>query len=287
MNIVADINSLNQFNILKDYVKYIIVEDEYLSSYKYLNLDSVTIIKYANMNNIMPIVRLDSLIHPDKVKIVEERLNFYKDLNCLFLVTDLGVCNIAMRLKLSSRIIYDPKTLITNSLDAKMYSNFGFNALGLSLEITLADIKNIIDKTNIDAFYQVFGYPLMMYSKRKLVSLYYKNQNLDNDLTNLEIEEITRPEKYRIIENENGTFLFRSYLISLIKDIKNINFKYIYLSSFNINLDIYNDIVKIYYDYLNSNITLDKALNKISNYKLNIQDGFSYKDSDYKKEELH
>jgi hypothetical protein len=45
-------------------------------------------------------------------------------------------------------------------------------------------------------------------------------------------------------------------------------------------------VLKIYNKYINNEINLDDALSLISSLDLNIEDGFTYKDSVYQKEEF-
>lgn len=286
MKLVVNINSIEQLNNLKDYASCVLIEDENFSNYRIASYDSIALLEEANRLNITPIIKLNSMIHPFKLEMFKNTLIKYLDYNCLFLFTDLGACHIASSLGIINRVIYDPITMITNSLDANLYSNYGFNAIGLSLEITIDDVKKIIEKTKAKIFYQIFGYHLMFHSKRPLISLYEKFENKTIIRENLTLEETTRTDRYPILESNNGTFIFRSYAVSLLDNLNDLDIEYALIDSFNLSTEAYNVVVKTYSEYLNKHISLYDAKNVINSLDIKIDDGFTYKDSDYKKEGL-
>lgn len=112
------------------------------------------------------------MVYPEEMALAKAHLERYFDLPCSFYITDLGLLYYLLEEKMEERIIYDPKTLLTNAMDIAVWSDFNVNQLGISSEITLEDVRSIIQKTGIRAFYQVFGYRLMFHSRRQLLSLY-------------------------------------------------------------------------------------------------------------------
>jgi putative protease len=249
-------------------------------------VDIVEAINLCERFNIKPILKLDAMIHEYMLDDFKEVILKYKDYNVLFYITDLGAAKILIDLDLVNKTIFNPYTLITNYLDAKIYSNFGFDAIAMSLEITVNDVIKTLEKTNINLFYQVFGHQLMFHSKRMLVSLYEEKENLNIKRDNMYLIEEKRNDEYPLLETNLGTYIYRSYQLSLIKHIKDLNLKYAYFESRFINFDIYVEVLKIYNKYINNEINLDDALSLISSLDLNIEDGFTYKDSVYQKEEF-
>ena len=76
-------------------------------------------------------------------------------------------------------------------------------------------------------------------------------------------------------------------MAKLTKDeFKELNLKYAYFESRFIEFNQYLKVLKIYNDYYNNVISLDIALDKIDSLGLNLEDGFTYKDSVYQKEEF-
>ncbi|MDE7095020.1 MAG: U32 family peptidase, partial [Anaeroplasmataceae bacterium] len=228
---------------------------------------------------------LTEMVFPMELDAYKQKILLTKETGCLYYITDLGLAHILKELGLMDRTIFDPMTMITNSLDAKEYMNYGFKAIGLSNEITLKDTKQIIEKTGITAFLQVFGYRLMLNTRRHLVSLYA--EKIDKTISNkpLVLEEATRKEKYPIIETDKGTKIYRSELISLAKELKTLPIEYAFLNSFEISKETFVRIIKDYYEILNKE-DVTSILNDLNELGLSIGEGFSYKDSVYMKEEF-
>ncbi len=249
-----------------------------------LNVDEA--IKLLNDSNKIVILGINKIFKPSEIDMAKEFINKYKDLNLYFYTADMGINNILIELGMSNKIIYNPETMITNYLDLSVLNEFKFDAYGLSLEITLNDLKLCYEKTNANIIYQLFGYRLMFYSNRQLLSLYEKKINMDIPKEGY-LKEITRNDYNPIIENENGTLIYRPYIVSMINEFRNLSFlKYGYIESYNIDKNTYQIILKTFYDLNLNKITNDEAINIINNLNLNISDGFKYKDSVYQKEEL-
>lgn len=284
MNFVASIYDNTQIEKLNNLVTHVLIPVPSFQSST--GVDVIEAINLCESINIKPILKLDSMIHEYMLDDFKEVILKYKDSNVLFYITDLGAAKILIDLGLVNRTIFNPHTLITNHLDAKIYSDFGFDAVSMSLEITVNDVIKTLDKTNVDLFYLVFGHQLMFHSKRMLVSLYEEKENLNIKRNNMYLIEEKRNDKYPLLETNLGTYIYRSYQLSLIKHIKELNLKYAYFESRFINFDTYVEVLRIYNRYMNNEINIDEALSLISSLDLNIEDGFTYKDSVYQKEEF-
>ena len=126
----------------------------------------------------------------------------------------------------------------------------------------------------------------MFHSKRNLLSLYEEKIQTKFSKDNLWIEEATRNDLYPIVENEQGTLIYRSGITSLIKEIKKLNIEYAYFDHFRIDSTTYLEVISIYKEYLDNKIDLTLAKEKLELFNLKFSDGFSYKDSVYQKEEF-
>ncbi|MDE5565925.1 MAG: hypothetical protein K2I77_02955, partial [Anaeroplasmataceae bacterium] len=131
MNIVID--ECIFLNQLKDKIRYIMVSKPF---------DKKKIADYIQ-NGFTPILNFYQLIAPFDMEDILNEIHFYKDLNCLFYITDLGLVYQLKQEGCINKVIFDPITLITNTLDAKEYYNEGVRALGISNEILLDDAINI------------------------------------------------------------------------------------------------------------------------------------------------
>lgn len=200
------------------------------------------------------------------------------------LVSDLGAVEILKEEGLLANAIYDPNTLICNSMELELFSRYGFTAVGMSSEIPLADVQTAFRRTNAHIFYQVFGRKIMFYSKRKLVDIYKEFSHLDFGHEKLELQEYMREEKYPLFYNEGGTYVYRDYLISLLKEMKNLSFlEYAYIEGITLNPEITAKVVSIFKKAAIID-DISECESELSSLELNIQNGFTYKDTAYVKE---
>lgn len=285
MRLITSIYTNKQLNTLAKYLDYALLEIEGTSlNYKDLDLDLA--IDFCKENSIGIILSMDKIFLPNEIEIADKYLKQYKDKVDYFYATDLGVCNLAIEYGIENKIIFDPKTMITNSFDYEIYSSYGFHALGVSSEIMVRDLIQIQRKTMKNTFYQVFGHRLMFYSKRHLISLYSQKNNENYPKEDVLFKESTRTDYFPGTENINGTILYRSYLISLLKELNNLSsIAYGFLESYRVDDLVMIEVLKIYKDALNGK-NIDELLNQMNQLGLNIEDGFTYKDSVYQKEEL-
>lgn len=277
MKLVSKIINIDELNIVSKYTDYIMIP------YELINIENVN--KVIELNK-MPILMFNIMVHPFEIEQLTNEMLKFKELNVLYYITDLGLARVLKTNGLINKTIYDPVTMITNSLDASNFFSYGFNSIGLSNEITVKDLGTIINKTNVKVFYQIFGHRLMLHSRRKLVSLYGQKIGKNIDKSNMRIVEATRNDSYPIIENDKGTYIYRSYLISLLKEIKDLNIEFGYIESFNIEHSTYIKVLEIFKNYLNDEYSLNQALEHLTILNLDIKDGFSYQDSIYNKEEF-
>ena len=287
MEIVGSIYKLENLTDNLDSLDACILMSEGISLV-YDDLDLDLAIKICLENNIKPIIGINKIFQPSDISYAYKAIEKYKDNpNIYFYASDISVCNIAIENKIENRFIFNPETMITNSFDLEAYNEFGFDALAMSLEITLFDLIKSYNDTKANLFYLGFGHRMMFYSKRKLVTLYGNKNNKNYLSDNLYLKESTRNDFLPIIENNNGTMIYRSYLISLMDNIEKLSFlKYFYCDSLYIDNPTYNKALKAYYDVINNNITKDEGLSIIKSLNLDIEDGFTYQDSVYQKEAL-
>lgn len=277
MKLVCNLNNIAELNDLAPYADYLLVKKELC------NLENI---KYINEKGSKAILDYGTLIAPFEIASLTKELLAFKDSDCLFYITDLGLAKVLKETGMITRVIYDPVTMLTNSLDANEYASYGFLALALSNEITLEDTKSIIQNTKCNLFLQVFGYRLMFYSRRKLISLYATKLGKKFTQDDMLIKEATREDYFPIIENNEGTYIYRSYVLNLLNNLKELDLEFVFLNSFSVNYNDYLKVIEIYYNYINDKIDLKRAKEEINKLNLNYNDGFLYVDSVYNKEEF-
>ena len=290
MRIISSIKSFSHFKEIIDYVDGITIGNHlFMLNGKSFEIEEMKdIIKYAKSNNKDVFLDITLMCTNKQMDDLEKFILQFKDLDIFYIYGDLGVFMILKKYNLESRGVYDPKTMITNSKDLNLYLKSPMLACSLSLEMPLKDVLNINKNKCGNIWYKVFGYHQMFHSKRKLISSYakYKNIsiNLDNDASYL--KEETRDELYHIVENEHGTILYRSYIVSMLECFEIIkDLDYLYLDCLMIDESIYNECLKAYYNVLKGNIPLSEGLN-IVNSLIKTQEGFMYEDTVYVKPEV-
>lgn len=242
-------------------------------------------IKVCESKNIEVVLSISRIFMENELEEIKTFILNYQKYD--FLVSDLGVIQIFKELNLMNHVIYDSSTMVCNSLDLSIYSKLGLLATSMSNEIPISDVFKGYKDTNADIMYLVFGRKLMFYSKRRLISCYEDHRDISLPRENLFIKEEKRSELMPIIENKNGYFVYRSYFISLLKEMQNLSFlKYSYFESLTLNIEVLTEILDIFRGFLNQNMSIQEASEKLSLLGLDIQDGFSYSDTIHVKEKI-
>lgn len=142
---------------------------------------------------------------------------------------DMGVYWMAKEMKMEDMLIYQPTTLIASSQDANEYLRLGIDRVVLAREITLDDMKHILSRCQ-GCEVSVFGYNVMMHSRRKLLSSYFEFCGLEDRSASkdLYLMEETRDEKMPIFQDETGTFILSGTvfcMFSKLKELENCDFR--------------------------------------------------------------
>lgn len=276
MRLIARLSDLARLKEVSSFLDAILIEDDEDIQ------KNITLVKSLNL---LPVYNLSEMILPFMLKEYKNKIMKTKDLGCFYYITDLGLAHILKELGLIDRTIYDPITMITNHLDAKAFQEYGFAAISLSNEITLEDTKKIIASSNCKAFLQVFGFRAMLHTRRKLVSLYQQKIGASFPLTDMTIEEATRKKTFPIVETDTGTTIYRSYIICLLKELIQLNLEFAYLDSLGIQETVFFEVLRLF-DALRKGQEVEEIAKALASLELPIEEGFSYRDSVYMKEEF-
>jgi|SRR5690554_443287 len=132
------------------------------------------------------------------------------DIGYYYLLSELGVNN----------IIYNPETLLTNTVDFNSSIDIGIKGAFVAKEIHLDDIIQIAKNKKGKVFINAHGHLNMFYSHRKLLGSYFEHINKVYDYENkttLTLEEKRRKGKYPVIEDKFGTHVYREKVSTVIK----------------------------------------------------------------------
>lgn len=180
------------------------------------------IIEYCRKRSILVVANLDKIIEEEEVEQLYRKLECYLDLGVdYFIFGDLAILKYFLDRKLTAKLIYDPKTLITNYEDARFYRDLGL-LVTVSNELSLEEIKAIIRTGNCT--FDLYGHHQMFYSRRPLLSAFASFIKAPNRLDGrlLYAQEELREERYPLYENAAGTVMYTSYRYALFKELPEI-----------------------------------------------------------------
>lgn len=215
----------------------------------------------------------------DKIKDILIRLDKSKIKGIFFY--DLALLKLKKDLNLSIPLVWSQTHMVNNYKTCDFYYNKGVNYALLGKEITLDEIKEIIDRSKITSMVEVIGKPSVAFSKRKLVTNYYKDLGIEKSGTLLVKEKVTDT-NYKVVEDNNGTSFFLDVVVngtSVIKDLYDSGCKYIVIREYGIE-DIFKELVSDTLEYIKSGCISKEYVEKYK--KLGDNTNFFFKKTIYR-----
>lgn len=195
---------------------------------------------------------------------------------------DLAILQIKKELNLKTDLVWNQTYMVNNYKTCNYYHQKGVKYALLSKEITLEEILEIVSKSSITTMVEVVSFPSVAFSKRKLITNYYKDLNKKPKETLTIVEKATSQE-YQLIEDNNGTNFFLKSLTnatSVIKDLYSANVSYIIMREYGIDNHLFKELVKDTKDYIKGNC---QDISYISKYqKLGNNTNFFFKKTIYR-----
>ncbi|NLD26873.1 MAG: hypothetical protein GX661_05895, partial [Acholeplasmataceae bacterium] len=128
------------------------------------------IVAYCQHKGILALANIDRIIEEAELEQLYRKLDFYINLGVdYFFFSDYAVLKYFLDRNLAKKLIYDPKTLITNFEDTQFYKDLGL-LVTVSNELSLDEIKAIVEVGNCT--FDLYGYHQMFYSRRPLLSTF-------------------------------------------------------------------------------------------------------------------
>jgi len=150
---------------------------------------------------------------------------------------DLAVLQIKKELNLSLELVWNQTHMVNNYRTCDYYYEKGVKYALLGKEITLEEIKEIINNSKITCMVEVVSRPSVAFSKRKLVSNYYSDLKEEGEKELLVQEKVTG-DFYRVIEDSYGTCFFLDKITngtSVIKELFDCNCPYIIMREYGVD----------------------------------------------------
>lgn len=194
---------------------------------------------------------------------------------------DLALLKLKKDLALKTDLVWSQTHMVNNYKTCNYYHSKGVKYALLGKEITLEEIIEIIKKTTITPMVEVLGLPSVAFSKRKLITNYYKDLNKETKPV-LDVTEKVTNSVYELTEDKNGTSFFLKDLVngtSVIKDLYNAGLKYIIMRGYGIEEELFNEILIDTKNYLKTSCQDTSYIEKYQ--KLGTNTNFFFKKTIY------
>ncbi|MBQ3306753.1 MAG: U32 family peptidase [Bacilli bacterium] len=193
---------------------------------------------------------------------------------------DLAILQLKKELNLKLDLVWNQTHMVNNYKTCDYYYDKGVKYAYLGKEITLEEIIEIIKKSKITSIVEVISRPSVGFSKRKLVTNYYKD--LEKKATSsLLVKEKVTGEFYDVVEDSNGTCFYLDKIVngtSIIEELFEKDCRYIVLKEYGI--DSFNELVTDTIHYIQGECKDNSYLEKYK--KLGDSTNFFFKKTIYK-----
>ena len=279
MKLLIEKNTSN-FDKLKTDGIILSLKDYSVQSTIYYDLDEIKEIinKYPKLE---VFIKMNKNIFNDEIDRLKEMLIELNKLNIKgIFFYDLAILNIKQELNLDVDLVWDQSHMVNNYRTCDYYYNEGVKYALLGKEITLEEIKEIVEKSKITSIVEVVSTPAIAYSKRKLLTNYYKSINKTKKDT-LEILEKVTNKYYIVKESNNGTSFYTKDIMngtSIIKDLYSVNTPYIIMREEGV--PDFDELVNDTYTYIENECKDNDYIEKYK--KLGDNTNFFFKETMYK-----
>jgi putative protease len=233
-------------------------------------------------------VNINLIVHHDDLEPLNQFLDELIKANVDgILFSDLAVYQLAKEKGIVNKLIYHPETLITNTFDSLFWHKQGIKGVIIAKEITLDDIKLIIDTKHTEIGLIGHGQLNMFHSRRPLVENFMKYNDQDYKQViaskNLRLVEELRSEVYPIVQDNHGTHIFRDKTLESFLEINELtNLDYFIIDGLFRDQAYVVEMVQAY-NILRKNYDQTYAKKLREKYQEDHDQGFYYKKTVYDK----
>lgn len=168
---------------------------------------------------------------------------------------DLAVLELKKELNLKTDLVWSQTYMVNNYKTCDYYYSKGVKYAALSKEITLEEIIEIIQKSKITSLVETFSIPSVAFSKRSLLTNYYKDLN-KSPKKDLIITEKATETDYLVEEDNLGTNFYLNKITnasSIIKSLYQASCPYIILREYGIGEELFTNILSDTKKYIEGN----------------------------------
>lgn len=166
---------------------------------------------------------------------------------------DLAVLELKNELNLQLPLIWNQTHMVNNYKTCDYYYSKGVSHALVGKEITLEEIKEIVQNSKISVMVEVVSKPSVAFSKRKLITHYYQDlgKAKKNDII---IHERGTNQDYELFENKDGTSFFLDVVTngtSIIKDLFDIDTPFIIMREYGLE-NIFSQLIQDTMNYIST-----------------------------------
>ena len=213
------------------------LKDFSVGSSFFMSLEDIISLK----TNKEKIVLINKIMHNndlDKLSEILIKLNNSDVKKIIFY--DLSVYTLTKKLKLNNLDLIISQEHLNRSINSNnFYNELGINYCYISSDITIEEIKDIKENTNMNLLYTVYGRIPLFCSRRYLITNYLKY--IDKEKESSEYYIKNKADKLYISEEENATLIY-SDIVNLINKSDEINFIDYFVLDFN-NIKEYTEVI--------------------------------------------
>ena len=290
MELLVTLRTTKNIDKIRSVCDGFIVGSLFSSGYSYSIENLKDINKYCKDNNLKFYVTIENFINEEERAKLINYMALLSELNVDGIYFhDLGVIDVARTFEMENKLIYDGQTILCNSLDVAFYMSRGIGGVVLSRELTLEELQGILKNNNQVCDVVIFGHQRLSYSKRKFLTNYFKEIDVQYDFLNkdtLRLVEEKRDYKLPIIEDKDGTRIYTDYVFEMYKEMPELK-SYIkrgIIDTLFVDVDSIPTVVRDYKRITNENSSfLFEGLNL--NYPDNYSTGYLYQKTNITKDE--
>lgn len=256
------------------------LENYSVESVLYFSLDEIKDI--VKSSNCQVFVKINKNFMNEEIENLEKVLRelsslpiagiFFYDLAVLEIVRDLG---------LSLPLVWNQTHMVNNYKTCNYYYSKGVQYALLGKEITLEEIEEIEKKSSIMTMVEVVSRPSVAFSKRKLVTNYYKDLGKKGS-SEITVKEKVTEDAYHLIENTDGTSFFLDKVTngtSIIQELYKSGTSYIIMREYGLE-NIFKELIIDTKKYISEGCIDNTYIEKYK--KLGDSTNFFFKKTIYK-----
>lgn len=185
-------------------------------------------VEYAHKNGVKIYFTLNSIVYENELSRLKRYVKKLRDINIdAMIVSDLGVLELIKEFIPEMKIHISTQSNINNHLAVNFLARLGASRVNLAREISFHDLKNIMEKTNIEIEIFVHGALCISYSGRCMLSKYMTGRDANKGECTHScrwkyylMEEERANLFFPVEQDKKGTYIYNSRDLCLLEKLK-------------------------------------------------------------------